>query len=246
MKVEVTIKGRSAVVLALIAAVSLICADQSDADEIRLLAEDFSDGLAHWWIEGGEEIWVAGESLFMKADSETKQEEQVATAWLRKSLPADVKVSFDAQVIRSRRGVNNINVFLGFSDPTGADLVTTRSQRETAAYELYHQLNGYIFTFVADRKGAKREGPDELRRARIRIRRCPGFELLAETYTYHNVAGRIYEIEIRKRGPELIFSVDGIDLLHARDENPLQGGFLGLRTFGTYLRWSNIKVVSWD
>jgi hypothetical protein len=213
---------------------------QGEKPEAR---EYFSEGMARWWVEGGERTWVQDGSLFMKADPEKKKEGRVATAWFRQELPADVRVAFDAQVISSSLGVNNINVFLHYSDPEGTQLYETRERRRSAAYPLYHQLNGYIFTFVADSEQYAAL-PDEQRPARIRIRRCPGFELLAETYAYHNRTGRTYHVEIVKRGGDLVFSVDDNELLRTEDLNPHQGGLLGLRTYRTYLRWSNLEITS--
>jgi hypothetical protein len=202
--------------------------------------ENFSKGLARWWVEGGQDAWVQGSSLHLKADPEAGGKGEVATAWFRQELPADVRVAFDAEVVSSSRGANNINVFLHYSDPDGLPLYDTRAGRATAAYPLYHRLNGYIFTFVADRGETAR--PEEQRPARIRIRRCPGFELLAETSAYHNRAGQTYRVEIVKRGGKLTFKVDGNELLSAQDASPLEGGLLGFRTYRSYVRWSNLTI----
>lgn len=211
--------------------------------ENLLVHEDFSDGMARWWVEGGERTWVQDNLLHMRADPTARGDGQVATAWLRQDLPADVRVSFDAHVISSSREVNNINVFLHFSDPDDTPLYDSRRNRESGAYELYHELNGYIITFLADKREESLALPEGERPARIRIRRCPGFELLAETYAYNNVAGRTYHVEIEIQGGEIVFSVDGNELLRAQDSNPHQGGLLGLRTYRTHLTWSDIKAT---
>jgi hypothetical protein len=231
-------------ILALTAAFLLQPVAAQPGGEKPVFREDFSEGMARWWVEGGERTWVQDGSLFMKADPEKKEEGHVATAWLRRELPADVRVAFDAQVISSSLGVNNINLFLHYSDPEGSPLYETRESRRSAAYPLYHQLNGYIFTFLVDGSEDKVVLPDGQRPARIRIRRCPGFELMAETYAYHNRAGRTYRVEVVKRGGDLVFSVDGNELLRTKDANPHQGGLLGLRTYRTYLRWSNLEITS--
>lgn len=234
----------AAATLAVLSQLAVTSAWAERETEAFLVQEDFSDGMARWWVEGGERTWVHEGRLHMKADPRHGRHGSVATAWLREELPADLRVSFDAQVISSRRGVNNINVFLSYSDPEGTSLFETREQRESAAYGLYHGLNGYIFTFLADISDEALEMPEDQRPARIRIRRCPGFELIAETYAYHNKAGHTYKVEIVKKGGELVFSVDGSELLRAQDDNAHGAGLLGLRTFGTYLSWDNIRVSS--
>jgi hypothetical protein len=76
----------------------------------------------------------------------------------------------------------------------------------------------------------------------VRIRRNPGFHLLAEAYTYHCRAGRTYHLRVVKRGGEIRFVVDGQELLRAVDPEPLGGGWFGLRTYRTDLWWDNIRV----
>jgi hypothetical protein len=223
---------------------SIVAAQPQVEGKAQLMYEDFSDGMVRWWVEGGERTWVKDNSLHMKADPKEGDEGHAVTAWFQQEMPADVRVTFDAHVISSSQGVNNINFFLHYSDPSGKPLYETRESRASGAYSLYHHLNGYIFTFVAGTRKETLTLSEEQRPARIRIRRCPGFRLLAETYTYHNRAGHTYHVEIVKRGGQIVFSVDGNELLRAEDANPHQGGLLGLRTFRTYLRWSNIKVTS--
>ncbi|GAH65353.1 unnamed protein product, partial [marine sediment metagenome] len=164
------------------------------------------------------------------------------TVWCKQEISGDVKVEFDAHVISSSTDVNNINFFLLYSDPAGQPLYETRASRASAGYGFYHTINGYIFTFVSNIK-EQRDLPPEERKARFRIRRCPGFNLLNEAYTYHSRQGVTYHIEIVKQGHQLSISVDGNLILSAQDPDPLSQGLIGLRTFRTYLWWDNIKVT---
>ena len=161
----------------------------------------------------------------------------VCTVWCKQPFSGDVKVEFDAHVIRSDIEANNINFFLHYGDPSRRPLYDTRESRASAAYKLYHTLNGYIFTFLNDRES------EEGQRARFRIRRCPGFKLLDEAYGYHCRRGVTYHVEIRKRGPRLTIAVDGKERVSAEAPEPLDGGLLGLRTFRTYLWWDNVRVT---
>jgi hypothetical protein len=216
-----------------------------EADGKVLFSEDFSKGMGNWWIEGGVKTWVEDGRLHMNAEPGGERRDQrqgyVCTAWCRQEFSGDVKVELDAHVRRSDLDVNNINLFLHFSDPSGKPLYETRESRADAAYNKYHGLNGNIITYLKDTSQEAVDG--KLDRARVRIRHCPGFELLKETYTYHCRQGRTYRVELLKRGGRLTIAVDGNELLTAEDPEPLDGGLLGLRTYRTYLWWDNIRVT---
>jgi len=242
---------------ALMVAMVLACAsfspgqgeDTVDAEETVLLAEDFSGEwepeAGRWWVEGGERTWIEDGRLHMKADPEEEGDPRyVATAWCKEPISGDVRIEFDAHVISSSTGVNNINFFFFFSDPEGTPLFETREDRADAGYAKYHVLNGNIITFLRDVKAGP-EGTllNELP-ARVRIRHCPGFELLDETYAYQCNEGVTYHCEIVRQGTRISFSVDGNLLLEAEDPAPHSSGLIGLRTFRTYLWWDNIKVTA--
>ena len=135
---------------------------------------------------------------------------------MRKPHAGDFEFEADAHVVSSSLNVNNINLFFGYSDPAGKPLEETQDARRTADYGFYHKLNGYIVTFLNDEEAGKGK-------ARVRIRRNPGFRLLAETFAYECRAGKTYHLRLVKRGGEISFSVDGKELLRANDPEPLGG-----------------------
>jgi hypothetical protein len=194
--------------------------------------ETFSDPTHRWWSEGGEGVSVEGGRLQMQADNPAVPGGGAATAWFREPLPDDFALEVDAHVVSSAPAVNNINLFLCYADPTGFPLEETRAKRASADYNLYHALNGYIVTFVNE-GGA----------ARIRLRRNPGFTLLAESRVGECRAGVTYRLKVVKQEGALVFSVDGRELARCTDPTPWRGGILGLRTYRTNLWWDNIRVV---
>jgi hypothetical protein len=211
-----------------------------------LFSEDFSQDLHNWWIEGGGQVWIHDGRLYVKAVGSKRSHMNVSTVWCRSMFPGDVRIEFDAHVISSPNNVNNINIFISYSDPSGAPLFESRQERRTGAYPLYHQLNGYIVTYLNDaenRSGSISDNPSD---ARFRLRRCPGFRLIQETYAYHCKKGVTYHIAFTKRGNRLTYSVDGTVYLDAKDGKPLAGGLFGLRTYSTFLWWDNIKVYKAD
>jgi hypothetical protein len=228
-------------------------------DEPLTINETFSEvrpdeagGLIHgahdWWVEGGERVWVEDGRLHVKADPEDENDPRyVATVWCRTPIAGDVRIEMKAHVIDSTVGANNINIFFFYSDPGGEPLFDTREDRADAAYRYYHDLDGYIVTFLSDRQeemGVTEAGHPN---ARFRLRRCPGFNLVDESYHPMGVlAGRTYDLTIIRRDGVITFQVDGETFLEWEDEDPLREGLLGLRTFRTYLWWDAIRVYPLD
>jgi hypothetical protein len=208
-----------------------------------LIDETFSDGMNDWWVEGGEQVWVEDGRLHMKADPPERGPGFVCTAWHRTPISGNVRIEFDAHVVSSAIDANNINFFFFYSDPSGKPLFETREDRADADYRKYHDLNGYIVTFLKDFRNEGGEHPDGSAKARFRLRRCPGFNLLTETFASHCEAGVTYHCEIVRRDGRITFSVDGKTYLEADDPDPLNEGLIGLRTFRTYLWWDNIRVT---
>ena len=214
-----------------------LAAEENPPVKRLLYSSDFA-AMDDFWAEGGERAWVEDGKLHQKANPPAPKGPIVSTIWCRKPLPANVEIHVKACVVASATGVNNINFFLHYAHPKG--LFETRAERADGAYKSYHGLDGYIFTFLRDATGEP--GPDGKPKARGRMRRCPGFRLIDETYQGHCEAGEIYQIVIRKLGGELTYFVDGTKLLEASDPEPLSGGLFGFRTFRTHLWWSDLRV----
>jgi hypothetical protein len=191
-----------------------------------------------WWVEGGERVWVEKGRLRMKADPPGARDPgYVSTAWHRTPVSGDLRVDFDAHVLGSTVEANNINFFLLYSDPCGRPLFESRADRADGGYAHYHDLNGYIVTFLNDTE-------NQSGKARFRMRRCPGFELVDENYTYHCRAGVTYHAMITRAAGALTFAVDGEVFLRWHDPAPLAQGLIGLRTYHTDLWWNRIRVTS--
>lgn len=207
--------------------------------------EDFSNGMERWWVEGGKRVWLQNGRLYVDSDP-TPQEKDVpvvCTVWCRQPFAGDVRAEFDAHVVSSSVNTNNINFFLHYSDPSGTPLHETRDARASAAYPLYHVLRGNIFTFLNDTDTKPAPPPPQEQKARFRIRHCPGFELLAETYAYHCRQGVTYHVAVETVGGRLSIAVDGETWLQADDPDAPRAGLIGLRTFRTVLWWDNIRVT---
>ena len=231
--------------LMLIAAVPSLAQEAGPMPGDVLISEDFEAGMDNWWVEGGERVWVEDGRLHVKADPpEGSGAPNVATVWCRTPIEGNTRIEFDAHVVSSSTAVNNINFFFYFADPSGVPLYHTREERSDAGYAKYHALNGNILTFLIVPKANDGLAEGEVAPARVRIRHCPGFILLAETFNYRCRQGETYHMEIEKRDDVIRFSVDGVYLLGVRDPQPWQSGLIGLRTFRTHLWWDNITVTA--
>lgn len=207
-----------------------------------VIDETFTDGMDNWWVEGGERTWVEDGRLYVKADNPDIPGGGAATVWCKIPHPGNFVLELDAHVISSPIEANNINLFFSYSDPSGEPLHGTRDSRKLAEYAKYHELTGHVITFLNDRH---REGPllaDGSTQARVRIRRNPGFTMLAETFFGQCRAGVTYHLKVTKRGGEIVFEVNGAEVLRATDSEPLGGGLMALRTFRTLLWWDNVKL----
>jgi hypothetical protein len=210
--------------------------------EVLIYQDDFSKPLdENWWIEGGEKTWIENKELHVKADPPQKGVGGWATVWLKKELPLDIRIEVDCEVLHSHSESNNINFFISYADASGKGLEETKDQRPNSEYELYHELNGYIITFLNDKTAAERNS-DGTNKARIRMRRCPGFQLLTEKYDYHAQLNVNYHFNMAKHGGKISLNVDGKDLLETTDLHPFGGGYFGFRTFRTYLKYKNLKI----
>jgi len=209
-----------------------------------LIDERFDDGFNNWWVEGAKRVWVEDERLHVDADAPPGEDGCVATVWHRTPVGGNLKIEFDAHCVSSSIGANNINFFLLYSDPSGKPLEDTRDDRDDAGYAKYHDLNGYIFTFLRDRRFEDGKTPSGKAKARFRMRKCPGFNLIDESFDESGCeTGITYHVTITLKDGVLKYFVDGKQFMKATDETPWREGLIGLRTFCTYLWWDNIKVT---
>ncbi|MHC4166332.1 MAG: DUF1961 family protein [Planctomycetota bacterium] len=191
-----------------------------------------------WWSEGSTAVRIEKGRLRADANLDDNGEDYgTSTVWLDKTFSGDLRVEFDAHVVASEGDKNNINFFLLFSDQSGQPLRQTKDDRADGQYGKYHELNGYVITFLAN------GNPDK---ARFRFRDDPGFNLLQEEFAYECRQNKTYHIAITKKGNRVTYTVDGAVCLDKVDDtaNPEhKSGIIGFRTWHTDLWWDNIKVT---
>lgn len=205
--------------------------------------ENFSKDLEDWWVEGDLKVWVNDNKIFVESDKPGQNSGASGTVWCKKKNPKNFMVTYKACVLQSSLGANNINLFFCYNHPSDNDLFETKEERATGAYALYHDLNGYIITYLNDYSADAGCYEDGSTKARIRMRRCPGFQLVNEDYTYHCHQNRVYDFKLIKHNNKISFFVDGEVRLEWNDTNePWGEGSIGLRTFQSNLYWEDIKI----
>lgn len=245
MKLEHFIRAFVPVIFIGSAALTLSCQREAHRGTGSILFyedfDSFSDGSnlpEGWWHEGSVAVSIENGHLRTDANPDGNGEDfQISTVWLKKTFEGNLKVEFDAHVLASRGDQNNINFFFLFSDPTGKPLFDSREYRADGNYGKYHELNGYVFTYLAN------GNPEE---ARFRMRDDPGFNLLQENRAYECKQGKTYHITITKVGNRISYAVDDTVFLDFVDDtaNPEhKAGIMGFRTYRTDLWWDNLKVT---
>jgi rhamnogalacturonan endolyase len=213
------------------------------AEEV-VINERFSSDLKNWWIEGTKNVSLKNGRLFTDADG-NDAEDRVCTVWCKVPVEGNVAIEYSAEVISSKEEYSNINFFFKYSDPKAESMIINCKKRSDGAYQYYHNLNGYIVTFLNNPrdKSDSLANPDGSRKARMRLRRCPGFRLVNETHDYVIKTGKKYDFKITVINGKIDFYVDGKKYLSWSDPEPLTGGYIGVRTFASCIAWDDVKVT---
>lgn len=195
-----------------------------------------------WWAEGSDTVAVRQGALVQNANPEAGGQSADSVVWIGNECEGDIRFEADVTVLSAKGNVNDVVVFLFFSDPSGNPLHSTRKQRVSGKQNLYtNLLHGYVFFYWG--KGGVTTP------ANIRLRDCPGAHLLLETDKHTVETGHTYRIAVEKQGEILRFFVDGEKLAEhhvGTDEvaNPVHAkGVIGLKTWNTELRWDNLRVI---
>ena len=187
------------------------------------------DWRADWNIEGNAQVRVENRRLKI-ATSEKTGEEPAATLWWRHELPKNVLIEFTAGAdLPEENNAANLNVILHARESGGGAYQATRS----GAYPAYQKIPNYIFTLT----GGFQDGW-------ARVRRNPGFELLAENTAIRSEPGRIYRVRIALADGRMCYWLNGQRVHLTTDPDPLPGGEFALRTWRSRVWWSDLRFYA--
>jgi hypothetical protein len=123
--------------------------------------------------------------------------------------------------------------------PDGRDLYETRDER-TGNYPEYHELDNYLFTYLA----SSNEEMDMKNPARIRMRRDPGFRLMKEAHAYSCENFRWYNMKYLVKDGRVSLCIDNLphETYTWIDEEPLTKGLIGFRIYMSQMAYKDLKV----
>ena len=98
--------------------------------------------------------------------------------------------------------------------------------RSSAGYNLDRGMSGCIITFVSHAAAEDGRNADGSTKARIHIRKNPGFRLLKETFAKEFRADATCRLSLTKHGGAIRFGVDGETLLEAVHDQPWPEGLM--------------------
>lgn len=198
----------------------------------ELAREDFADGAwsTRWVPEGAAEIRPDAGRLNVVTTSTAAHEEPGATLWWKQPLPANVLIEFTAGAeLPAEKNAANLNLILHAQESDGSPYRYGRSGK----YGEYHTLPNYILTLT----GGFQDGW-------ARVRRNPGFNLLAENREIRSEPGRVYRVRVAIADGRIRCWLDGRLIHDVVDAAPLPGGHFALRTWQSRVWWSNLRIYS--
>ena len=198
----------------------------------ELAHETFADDAwrQRWTVEGHAEVAVASGTLRVTTQPAPDGTTPGATLWWGEALPADVLIEFMAGAdLPAEDNAANLNLILHAREADGSAYRAGRSGK----YGEYQQVPNYILTLT----GGFQEGW-------ARVRRNPGFNLLAENRALRSEPGRNYHVRVAITGGRIRCWIDGQLVHDVRDPNPLPGGRFALRTWRSRVWWSDLRIYA--
>ncbi|OAM90497.1 DUF1080 domain-containing protein [Termitidicoccus mucosus] len=198
----------------------------------EIAREKFAD--ATWrerWVVEGNAALEARNGRLHAVTGQPPASNQSATLWWREPLPANVLVEMTAGAapVGGEANAANLNLFFHARELDGAPYHFGRS----GDYPEYHRIPNYIITLT----GGFQPGWS-------RVRRNPGFAMLAEEPSTRSEPGQTYRIRTLIAGGRIRYWLDNRLVHDTRDPEPLPGGHFALRTWRSQVWWSDIRISS--
>ena len=188
-----------------------------------------------WEVEQGDE----GEVLFTKKGMEIL-DGSGCTVWLKTLLEQPITIEYDVTVI-DKGGkydrVSDMNVFWLASDPQHLDDFFFEGHGRAGQFKQYDNLQLYYVGM----------GGHDNTRTRYRRYDGQGNKVLQEKHDLKDEAvlleaNKTYTIRIEAIGDRMVYSRDGVVIYDIIDDNPLQKGWFGFRTWRSHQLISDLKI----
>jgi hypothetical protein len=208
--------------------------------------------LEGWVPEGpvGVEQVDGGMRLFSTADEPAlaaagRGDHAHVVLWCPEVFGPDLEVSWD---FRPLAGEGLAMLFFAATGSGGRDLFDPALPERTGYYPQYH--SGEVSTLHVSYY--RRKWPSERRFHTCNLRKSPGFHLVAQGADplppIADVDGH-YRVRLVKRGPEVTFAIDDLELFRWHDDGgtggpPLAGGRIGFRQMAPLsAHYRNLEVT---
>ena len=166
--------------------------------------------------------------------------------WCPRPFPADFLMELDFRPIREP---GLAMIFFAASGKDGRDLFDPVLAPRTGEYVQYHhgEINAFHLSFF------RRKEKDERAFHTCNLRKSYGFHLVAQgadPIPDAADAEEMYTLSLLKRGPEVRFAVDGLEVLSFRADGVswgplLGGGYIGLRQLAPMIGdYAGLRVYS--
>ena len=190
-----------------------------------------------------------GRMLLENAESAAIGQKANYVLWCRKAFPADLLLEIEFRPVREP-GLGMI--FFAAQGRDGRDLFDPSLAPRTGEYPQYHHgdINAFHLSFF------RRKEKDERAFHTCNLRKSYGFHLVAQGADPIPDAADVdepYLLSLLKKGPEVRFAVNGLEVLRFLDDGSswgplLGGGRIGLRQLapmiGEYGEWKVFSVTS--
>jgi len=198
---------------------------------VAVVFEDSFESLDNWISESNGAIELEKSTLTWDCFGKKGDRLGQGTLWCKQYFEGPTIT--ECHVV-SLEGADNINFFY-YAEEKTKGLLKTSDMRD-GSYKQYHDLQNYIVTYLLS----------DLPQWRIRFRKCPGFNLISESYVdlpkEKGIRHKVTTI-IEKSGL-ISFYRDDVLLHSYQDSSPYLKGYHGLRTWNSKIQYSDFRVFS--
>lgn len=197
-------------------------------------------GVEH--VDGGARLVSTADEAALAAQG--RGDHAHVVLWCPEVFGPDVEISWD---FRPLAGAGLAMLFFAASGTEGRDLFDPAMAPRTGFYPQYH--SGDVRTLHVSYY--RRRWPDERRFHTCNLRKSPGFHLVAQGADplpdLEDVEGH-YRVRVRKRGLEIAFAIDDLELFRWTDDGttgpPLGPGRIGFRQMAPLsAHYRNLEVT---
>ncbi len=182
------------------------------------------------------------------AESELLGQKANYVLWCRKEFPADLLLEID---FRPLREPGLAMLFFSAAGRDGRGLFDPSLSPRSGEYVQYHHgdINTFHLSFF------RRKEPDERSFHTCNLRKSYGLYMAAQgadPIPDAADADRLYHLSILKKGPDVRFAVDGLEILRYHDDGVrfgplLGGGCVGLRQLAPMIgEYANLRISAPD